>query len=234
MNQSWNFLGLRNSCMSGCGRIKHTVEKKPLAAVKDGGASIMLWGCLLPLALDGLDSIKYQRIREKNTMLFEEAEVEHLWTFKQDHSPKHVLSTPRFKPRKKFWNITDWSSQSLDLNFTEISVGTLQKKQLQHTNTWILINWRHLSMKSGARFFRNAARSWCLIMNTFYSKLLKACSTKMFDLKKITNLETSIPSHLNEHYMFLFREKHSVSFAIWIILYWYVYSKQLLVCILCH
>src|SRR4029434_11134082 len=99
----------------------HT-EKIPIPNVKNGGGSLMLWGCFSSkgpghlVRIHGImDSIKYQQILNENpTAPSSKLKMGCGWTFQQVNDPKHTSkSTQNGSPTAE---VLPWSSQSPDLN----------------------------------------------------------------------------------------------------------------------
>src|SRR4029434_3574929 len=100
----------------------HT-ENTPIPNVKNGGGSLMLWGCFSSkgpghlVRINGImDSIKYQQILNENlTAPSSKLKMGCGWTFQQVNCQKHTSkSTPKLFTDRRI-KVLPWPSQSHDL-----------------------------------------------------------------------------------------------------------------------
>ena len=95
-----------------------------IPTVKNGGGSIMLWGCFLAaetgrlVAIEGkMNAAKYRDIREENLLQSaQDLRQGRLFSFQQDNDPKHTVKITKERLRNNSVTILDWPSQSPDLN----------------------------------------------------------------------------------------------------------------------
>ena len=103
-------------------------EKHLLPAVKFGGGSIMLSGCVASAGtwnmvnkVEGrMDSTQYEQIPEDDVQeSVTKLKLRRGWLFQQDNKPKHCTKyTQAFMQRNKY-SVLEWLSQSPDLNIIE-------------------------------------------------------------------------------------------------------------------
>uniref|UniRef100_A0AAZ3P0S6 Tc1-like transposase DDE domain-containing protein n=1 Tax=Oncorhynchus tshawytscha TaxID=74940 RepID=A0AAZ3P0S6_ONCTS len=102
------------------------VWRKPgtIPTVKNGGGSIMLWGCFSAagtgrlVRIEGkMNGAKYRESRDENLLQStQDLRLGQRFTFQQDHDPKHTAKTMQEWLRDKSLNVIEWPSQRPDLN----------------------------------------------------------------------------------------------------------------------
>ncbi|MBN3277122.1 TCB1 transposase, partial [Polyodon spathula] len=98
---------------------RHTIP-----TMKNGGGSIMLWGCFSSagtghlVTIEGrMDGEKYRKIPQENLLQSaKKLKLGRKFTFQQDNDPKHKAKATLEWLKNKKVNVLQWPSQSHDLN----------------------------------------------------------------------------------------------------------------------
>jgi hypothetical protein len=105
---------------------KRHIWRKPgtIPMVKQGGGSIMLWGCFSAagtgrlVRIEGkMNGAKYRELPDENLLKSaQDLRLERRFSFQQDNDPKHTAKTTQEWLWDKSLNVLEWLSQSLDLD----------------------------------------------------------------------------------------------------------------------